>query len=57
MNNYKDELWDILEDYSETPLFRDWNDPKVNDVLRRFEADLLDLHSRFTPPLYRIEKP
>lgn len=55
MSNYKDELWSILEKYSETPLFRDWNDGRVNAALSDFEADLLALHARFVPPLYRVE--
>lgn len=56
MNDYREELWDLLEKYSETRLFRDWNDPRVNKELFNFSSDLMELHRKFIPPLYRIEK-
>lgn len=44
LNDYREALWDILEKYSETLLFRDWNDPRVNKLLMSFEDDLIELH-------------
>lgn len=52
--DYRDELWDILEHYSETGLFRDWNIARVNKQLTAFESDLLELHAKHQPPLYRL---
>lgn len=40
MNDNRNALWDILERYSESGLFRDWNHPAVNGKLRLFAADI-----------------
>ena len=53
-NTYKTDLWAILEKYSETPLFRDWNDRRVNKTLQEFESELIELHERKQTQLYRV---
>lgn len=53
--SYRSDLWDILETYSETPLFRDWNDARVNEKLQAFESDLLTLHAKYQHPVYKVQ--
>lgn len=54
VNANRDALWEILETYSETVLFHDWNHPAVNQELREFAADIEDWARKatWTEPLY-----
>lgn len=55
-NTYRTDLWALLEKYSETPLFRDWNDARVSKALQEFGDELVELHERKQTQLYRLVK-
>lgn len=40
-NSREEALWDVLEKYAETKLFRDWNIPEVNALLNTFKDEIL----------------
>jgi hypothetical protein len=46
VDSTEDELWDIWEEFLETRLFRDANDPEVNRLLQTMHAKVLAVANR-----------